>query len=261
MLVSAFVLVLSAALTQVTARREQGRRAAAVDPARRAPSRPAADDQSGTFALVFRHKYLLLIAGFSLLFTLVNTNGEYMLGEIVSGEAKTLGLAGNAKRDFIASFYGDFFLFVNVAVLVLQTFFVSRIVRWGGLRLAFFVLPTIALLDSIGVALSPVLGIIRVAKIAENATDYSVNNTVRNMLWLPTTTEMKYKAKQAVDTFFVRMGDVGSAVLVGVGVGALGLPIRAFAVVNLVLVAGWLFLARGIIRENARLAGRGSGEA
>jgi len=34
---------------------------------------------------------------------------------------------------------------------------------------------------------------------------------VRQLLWLPTTREQKYKAKHAVDTFFVRFGDMLSA--------------------------------------------------
>ena len=55
------------------------------------------------------------------------------------------------------------------------------------------------------------------AKVAENSTDYSLNNTVRNMLFLPCTYEEKFSAKQAIDSFFVRMGDVLSAVLVFVG--------------------------------------------
>ena len=54
-------------------------------------------------------------------------------------------------------------------------------------------------------------------KIAENSTDYSVMNTGKQMVWLPTSPEEKYKAKQAVDTFFVRIGDMlaGGVVFVG----------------------------------------------
>ena len=37
------------------------------------------------------------------------------------------------------------------------------------------------------------------------------------MLFLPCTYEEKFSAKQAIDSFFVRMGDVLSAVLVFVG--------------------------------------------
>ena len=54
-------------------------------------------------------------------------------------------------------------------------------------------------------------------KVAENSTDYSVMNTAKQMIWLPTSREEKYKAKQAIDTFFVRMGDMLAAGVVFVG--------------------------------------------
>jgi AAA family ATP:ADP antiporter len=136
---------------------------------------------------------------------------------------------------------------------LLQMFVVSRLVRYAGFGPTFLVLPVIALMGATAIALVPVLAVVRVAKIGENATDYSVNNTMRQMLWLPTTTEMKYQAKQAVDTSFVRMGDVGSAVTVAVLAGVLGLGIRAFAVTNLFLLVGWLFLAAAILRERKAL--------
>jgi len=260
MLVSAGVLVASAGLTYLTAKRqsdaakleseEEQRRKREEAEAKR---KTADKDGSGTFALVFRHKYLILIAIFSALFTWVNTNGEYILGVLVKADAAAKGLAGQEAKDFTTGFYGSFLLWVNILVLVLQTFAVSRIVKFGGLKVAFFILPVIALLDAVGVAALGSLLVVRYGKIAENATDYSVNNTVRNMLWLPTTTEMKYKAKQAVDTFMVRMGDVLSGVLVYVAASILHLGVRAFAVVNVVLVATWIVVAIGIVRENARL--------
>ena len=43
---------------------------------------------------------------------------------------------------------------------------------------------------------------------AENSVDYSLMNTVRHMLFLPTTREQKYKAKQVIDSFVVRAGDI-----------------------------------------------------
>jgi len=263
MLVSAGILVASAALTRLAASREHVRSAdagAGAGAGKKSETKAKAD-QGGTFALVFRHRYLVMIAGFSLVFTFVNSNGEYMLGTIVSAASKARAAAeahgGNERQlsqDFTTAFYGEFFLWVNVLVMILQTFVVSRLVKYGGLKVAFFVLPVIALLDAIGVAVAPVLGVVRIGKMLENATDYSVNNTVRNMLWLPTTTEMKYKAKQAVDTFFVRMGDVAAGFLVWLGAKQLGWSVRGFAVANLVLVGIWVFLALGIIRENARLS-------
>ena len=43
---------------------------------------------------------------------------------------------------------------------------------------------------------------------SENSLDYSLHNTLRGALFLPTTRAVKYKAKAAIDTFFFRMGDV-----------------------------------------------------
>jgi AAA family ATP:ADP antiporter len=79
--------------------------------------------------------------------------------------------------------------------------------------------------------------------VAENSTDYSLNNTVRNMLFLPCTYEEKFSAKQAIDSFFVRMGDVLSAALVFFGTNVMQLSAQRFAAVNAVLVLVWLVLA------------------
>jgi AAA family ATP:ADP antiporter len=271
LLVSAVMLAACAALSQSAHKRERAGRAADEDlPAPASKQAKPADrgTKEGAFALVFQQRYLLLIAIFSLIFTWVNTNGEYILSVLVKGKAAELaasqGIVGeDAVRAFSKTygtgFYADFFLWVNIIGVALQTFAVSRIVKLGGLRIAFFVFPVIALADATSLILLPVmlgvtqLAVLRPGRIAENATDYSLNNTVRNMLWLPTTTEMKYKAKQAVDTFFIRMGDVASAALVYAGGKLLHWPVSRFAMTNLVLVGAWLFVARGIVRENARL--------
>ena len=93
----------------------------------------------------------------------------------------------------------------------------------------------------------PTLIAVLAAKVAENSTDYSLNNTVRNMLFLPCTYEEKFSAKQAIDSFFVRMGDVLSAALVFFGTNIMHLSARQFAAVNAVLV---------LVMARARLAGR-----
>ena len=101
----------------------------------------------------------------------------------------------------------------------------------------------------------PLLALVRLVKIAENATDYSIQNTVRNVLFLPTSREQKYKAKQVIDSFFVRAGDVLSALLIFVGTTQLTLRVTGFARVNLVLALVWLVLAVLVGRGYVRKAG------
>ena len=263
LVISAALLSVCAVLFYVVNRRESQpntEKATAVENAAALDAAPKAaeDKNSGAFALVWNHKYLRLLAAFSMVFTVVNTNGEFLLSKLFKATATEALAAGEiteaAIGDFITAQFGDFFFAVNVGGVLMQTFVVSRIVKYGGLRVAFFVLPLIALMGSLAFAVVPILMVLRSLKVMENATDYSLNNTVRNMLWLPTTKEMKYRAKQAVDTFFVRMGDVLSTVCVLVLSTWLGFELRAFAVVNGLIVVVWLVLAYAIVKENRRLS-------
>jgi AAA family ATP:ADP antiporter len=80
-----------------------------------------------------------------------------------------------------------------------------------------------------------------------------LQNTVRQLLFLPTTREQKYKAKQAIDTFFVRSGDVLSAALVFTGTTYFALSTRQFALINILLVCVWLILAFLVGGEHRKL--------
>jgi AAA family ATP:ADP antiporter len=90
---------------------------------------------------------------------------------------------------------------------------------------------------------------------AENSLDYSLQNTTRNALYLPTSREAKYKAKQANDTFFVRFGDVLSAGMVFAGTTWLGFAPKHFAMVNIGLILVWLVLALAIGRRFKQMSG------
>lgn len=63
---------------------------------------------------------------------------------------------------------------------------------------------TIAVSGYAMITVLPMMWIIRAATIAENRLDYSLQNTAKHALFLPTTQEMKYKAKATIDSFFIR---------------------------------------------------------
>jgi len=217
----------------------------------------------GGFTLVFRSPYLRLIAVLLILLNVVNTTGEYVVGKSVLAEAAAAKAAnpGLDTEAFIGSFYGDYFFWVNVAAVVLQAFFVARLVQLSGLAGVLLMLPLVSLSAYTLIGAGVAFGVVRWAKTAENATDYSVMNTGRQMIWLPTSREEKYKAKQALDSFFVRSGDMLSAGLVFAGTSWLGLGIRGFAWANVALVGAWLLVALLVLRENRRLIQAQAGEA
>jgi ATP:ADP antiporter, AAA family len=257
LLVAAGVLLLSLVFTNTVDARF--RRRPRVDAASPATPAPKADEPMGTtgpYRLVFGNRYLLSVALLILFLNWVNTTGEYILGRVVTEHAAAAIAADPTldKTTLIGKFYADFFGVVNLVGLLVQLFLVSRILKYLGVRIALLILPVIAAVGYGFAAFVPLLGIIRIAKTAENATDYSLQNTLRGVLFLPTTREEKYKAKQAIDTIFVRAGDVLSALLVFAGTQLLAFRTRDFAMVNLVLVAVWIVLAIGIGRDYRRLA-------
>ncbi len=263
LLVSAAVLVVSTTLTNIVDARERVR--AEQRALARAEKPPDKEEFSkeGAFRLVAGTRYLLLIAFLMLFLNWVNTNGEFILGNTVAATykveaAETLGPGANqaAVDEYVGTrigkFYAGFFTVVNITGLLVQLFLVSRIIKYLGVRVALMILPCIALGGYTLLAFAPMLTVIRWAKTAENATDYSLQNTVKEALFLPTTREQKYKAKQAIDTFFWRAGDVLSAAVVYVGLNWLSLSTKGFAAFNLALVVVWLLVAFAIGKEYKR---------
>jgi AAA family ATP:ADP antiporter len=258
MLVAAGLLVAYLVIARIVNRRML--RAATATGA--TPAAEASLDRRGGFELVVRDRYLLLIGLLLFVLNFVNTNGVYLMGKVVSQEAARLAAAGanhglpagEFEQRFIGGFYANYFTWVNAVTAFVQLFLVSRIMQRFGVRAALYVLPIVAFGGYSLLAFAPVLALIRVAKIGEDALDYSLNNTARHALFLPTSRAAKYKAKAAIDTLFVRAGDLFSAGLVFLG-ALWSFRLRDFALVNLALVLVWLFIVIGIGRSHRALAG------
>lgn len=215
----------------------------------------------GGFKLVFKRRYLLLIALMTLTYTTVNSNGEFILGhtvraraiEMVQAEvpddltpAETSQEIEERAAQIIGGFYGTFFTHVNLLSALIQLFLVSRVFKYLGVRAALFFLPTIALGSYATMTLIPLLSIIKAGKVLENGTDYSLQNTTRHALFLPTSRDAKYKGKATIDTAFVRFGDVGSFFIIYSATAWLGMSAIGVALINIALISVWMSLCYGI---------------
>ena len=220
--------------------------------------------KEGGFQLIFRDRYLLLIAALVVVLNIVNSSGEFLLGKLVIAEAARLfpdaATMAVQRQTFVGEFYGSFFGWVNITGFLLQAFFVSRIFKAFGPGRALFIGPSIALVGYSVILVAPVLGLVQVLKILDNSNDYSIQNTARQALFLPTSREAKYKAKAAIDAFFMRFGDVLQAGIVYIGT-ALGLVLSSFAVMNLGLTVIWIFIATALAREYRRRSNQPSRRA
>jgi AAA family ATP:ADP antiporter len=200
------------------------------------------------FAMIARDRYLILIAAMTLLVNVVNTTGEYLFGRYTVEQAQLLfpgtGDAVQAAREqFVGETYSRLYSTVNLIGFLLQVFVVARVFKWLGVGKALAIHPAVAFFGYLLMLRAPSLQLLGIVKVADNSLDYSLGNTTRQVLWLATSREAKYKAKQAVDSFVVRTGDLASAGLVFAG-ERLALSVPAFAAITLALTGAWLGVVR-----------------
>jgi len=150
----------------------------------------------------------------------------------------------------------DYQFLTNLIALVIQLLLVSRIFKWVGVGGALLFLPILAIGGYALISFGATVVLVRWVKALENGTDYSLQNTTKAALFLVTKREEKYKAKAAIDTFFVRGGDTLSALAVFVGTQLLGLRIERYALLNVAAVALLLVICFKIIAAYKRRKAR-----
>lgn len=221
---------------------------------------PATPVYEGPFKLLLRHRYLSAMALMVLLFNWVVSSGDNILfGLVQQSLEEQLSVQALNSEDYskqlksaTTAFYGSLYFWVNIIGLILQAFIVSRLLKFGGFTSLILATPLISLFAYVSMMVTPVLGVIKAMKVAENSSNYSINNTARHMLWLPTSNSMLYQAKPTVDTLFVRIGDGFAALTVLLGTRVWSIELNTFLVINIILTLLWLALAFFLAKEHKR---------
>jgi len=288
MLIAGIILFLCILLARLIHRRDVRRACKERDQGPdRTEAKPCIQEQplkaGGGFRLVFKSRYLLLIALMIGLYNFVNATGEFIMTDVTvkksiadagtrpdaaapavqpgaaAGAAQAEGLppatpplATKTESKAIHSAFMNYQFLTNLIALVIQLFLVSRIFKWVGVGGALLFLPLIALGGYALISFGAVFALVQGVKAFENGTDYSLQNTTKAALFLVTKREEKYKAKAAIDTFFVRGGDTLSAVAVLVGTTLLGLKVERYALLNVAVVVVLIIICLRIIRAYRR---------
>jgi len=184
--------------------------------------------------------YLRWIAASVVLLNLINSTGEFVLADFVTAE--------NSGSE-IGAFYSTFYLYVNIATLVLQAFVVRPLYQAIGVGGALISLAVINLGMYISVLAFPVLAWFAIVKMADNSIDYSVANTTKQILFLPLDRFTRYEGMLAVNTFFTRFGDLIQGGVIFIVISVLALPTMFLVGTNIVLCLLWLFVTINVSRR------------
>jgi AAA family ATP:ADP antiporter len=174
----------------------------------------------GGLGMVFKDKYLVTLAVLVMLLNWIATTGEYVMSDYVVD--LSMALPEDQRQAMIAAFMGDLFAWITVLSTTFQLLLVSRIIIIFGVKIAVAIPPFVFAAAFLGMTLLPVLWVMKWGVIAIKSLDYSLLNTCRNALLLPTSRAAKYEAKTAIDTFFFRCGDLAAAGTVYLGANILG---------------------------------------
>ena len=187
--------------------------------------------------LVFRSPYLLSIVGIVGLYEIVSTVMDFQFTSTVAHF-----LSGPA----IGKQFATVFAITNLVSMFVQLFLTSLVMSRLGVGVALLVLPVAALAGSTGFMALPVLWMGSALNTLDNGFSYSINQSAKESLYVPTTKEEKYKAKAFIDMFVQRFA---KAVAVGVSLGITSvftqfISLRWLSVFTIAVIVLWLFAAR-----------------
>lgn len=198
--------------------------------------------------LVMASRYLLAIVMVVFLYELVSQILDYQY----STEAETLTGAGATQ-----AFFGQVGTIIGVISVITQFFLVSFVIRRFGITAALLVLPVAMAVASGTYLVMASLWAGALLTISDNAFSYSMNQTARETLFMPTSADVKYKARAFANMFVQRVGK-GAAILMALGLAMV--PIRFLSILAIGVIVIWAGFALYAGRRFDELTGEGAGK-
>ncbi|MFH1372213.1 MAG: Npt1/Npt2 family nucleotide transporter [bacterium] len=207
-------------------------------------SRPSAESSKSVnpvlegAKLVFRSRYLLAIVAVVGLYEIASQVLEFQFTQTLTHYLK--------ENDDFTRHLSTWYAVQNIVSMFVQLFLTSFVMTRFGVKTALLILPVIILGASAGFLVFPILWVGSFLTVANNSFHYSINQSSKETLYVPTSRDEKYKAKAFIDMFVQRFAKV-LAVGVNLAMSAAFVGIsgaRWLSVFTGVVVILWIFAAR-----------------
>jgi ATP:ADP antiporter, AAA family len=184
------------------------------------------------FILLFKSRYLLMIALFLLLMTWISTVIYFQLGDLISKDF--------VSREARTQAYASIDLATNSIAVLIQLFGTGRFIRRFGVTAGLLLNPVIMIAAFLAVIFSPVLIVLASIQVVRRFAEYAIAKPSRDMLFTAVDQQAKYKAKNVIDTVVYRFGDLTSSWL---SAAVLPYGVVGLAVFGVVISAVWFPIA------------------
>jgi HEAT repeat protein len=205
-----------------------------------------------SFELVRKSRYLLLLAGIMTSAICVTTLVDFQFNSF-------LDITFGQNRDARTSFLGTFFAGLLIFSYFLHVLFTNRILRSFGIRVALLVAPIFLMLGAVSIFFVPASHLMAWAVIVrggDKSLTHTLSQSVRELLYIPISPEVKYRAKVFIDMFVNKFADGLAASLLIISLKALHLSVKLISLIALAIILAWVLLSRQIMREYVNIVKR-----
>jgi AAA family ATP:ADP antiporter len=198
------------------------------------------------FNTVRKDNFLILLAAVVMITFVVATFIDYQSNTVISNIWE--------RKGQMTEFFGYFHAGLLVLPFFLQLLMTSNLIKRYGIRFTLLLFPFILFLCTLGIGLLPGLFFAIAIKSSDKGLSFSLNQSVRELLYIPISSELKHKAKIFIDMFINRFAK---------GIGALILMIFIFypppeawesrvkivSAISFIFIVAWVFFNLKVSKE------------
>eukprot|EP01095_Lingulamoeba_sp_RSL-Kostka_P005740 TRINITY_DN173_c0_g1_i1.p1 TRINITY_DN173_c0_g1~~TRINITY_DN173_c0_g1_i1.p1 ORF type:complete len:457 (-),score=100.07 TRINITY_DN173_c0_g1_i1:147-1517(-) len=185
--------------------------------------------------LLFSDSYLLGIFGISTIYEIVGTIMDYQL--------KSLAQLEYPKTEDYTAFMASFGVCTNMLTFIIALLGTSYLMRKFGLRTLLLIYPIAVMIVLVYVLMRPNLMIVFFAQVCLKGLSYALNNPSKEMLYLVTSPDVKFKVKSWTDMFGGRSAKATGAIIISPFSYTIESLLKQGTLISLVIVCFWLFVA------------------
>lgn len=195
--------------------------------------------------LTMRSPYLRWLAGIVMLYEITSIVIDYQF---------TSSVLHSVATENYKTYFASVYAFSNFVALIVQIFLTGWVIRRWGIAVALCVLPVSVLLGSVGYLLFPVLLFGSLLNTFDYGFAYSIQQTAKELLYVPVSRKEKYEAKAFIDIFWLRLGKGVAVLLVYfISLGFSGESVRWLSLLLVLVMLGWIALGILAGRYHKRL--------
>ena len=136
-----------------------------------------------------------------------------IISRIIDYQFKIVAVSAFPDQDALVNFFGTYYGLTGFATLVMQLSITGVILKKLGILTGLLILPISLAIGSLGFLFSGTLLTVFIAKFSDQVFKFSINNSIKELLWIPISARKKLQSKPIIDGI-VRSGVEGLSGLV-----------------------------------------------